>query len=80
MEGFPAVTSCRKSGDVLGAADLFLLVIFAPSAHDFRHLLVAFGSKIETDISFLYCTRFSPSFLLMWTVVRWVMPRSPALR
>src|ERR1700682_911918 len=51
----------------------FLLVIFALLPMTFATLLVAFGSKIETDILYYTAREFSPYILLMWTVIRWVI-------
>src|SRR5580700_2229883 len=51
----------------------FLLVIFALLPMTFATLLVAFGSKIETDILFYTAREFSPYILLMWAVIRWVI-------
>ena len=39
----------------------------------FATLLVAFGSKIETNILFYTAREFSPYILLMWTVIRWII-------
>ena len=51
----------------------FLLVIFALLPMTFSTLLVAFGSKIETDILFYTAREFSPYILLMWTAIRWII-------
>lgn len=51
----------------------FLLVIFALLPMTFATLLVAFGSKIETDILFYTAREFSPYILLMWTAIRWII-------
>jgi membrane protein len=51
----------------------FLLVIFALLPMTFSTLLVAFGSKIETDILFYTAREFSPYILLMWAVIRWAI-------
>jgi membrane protein len=51
----------------------FLLVIFALLPMTFSTRLVAFGSKIETDILFYTAREFSPYILLMWTAIRWII-------
>lgn len=51
----------------------FLLVIFALLPMTFATLLVAFGSKIETDILFYTAHEFSAYILLMWTAIRWII-------
>jgi membrane protein len=51
----------------------FALVIFALLPMTFATLLVAFGSKIETNILFYTAREFSPYILIMWTVIRWII-------
>jgi membrane protein len=51
----------------------FGLVIFALVPMTFATLLVAFGSKIETDILFYTAREFSFYILMMWTVIRWII-------
>jgi membrane protein len=51
----------------------FALVIFALLPMTFATLLVAFGSKIETNILFYTAREFSPYILVMWTVIRWII-------
>jgi membrane protein len=74
MEGF---RRCYELPKVWGLVQerliSFLLVIFALLPMTFATLLVAFGSKIETDILFYTAREFSPYILLLWAVVRWVI-------
>jgi membrane protein len=51
----------------------FALVIFALLPMTFATLLVAFGSKIETNILFYTAREFSPYILVMWTIIRWII-------
>src|SRR6202789_3436438 len=74
MEGFRRCYELPKIwGLVQERMISFLLVIFALFPMTFATLLVAFGSKIETDILFYTAREFSPYILLMWTVLRWVI-------
>ncbi len=74
MEGF---RRCYELPKVWGLVQerliAFLLVIFALVPMAFSTLLVAFGSKIETDILFYTAREFSPYILLMWTSIRWLI-------
>ncbi len=51
----------------------FLLVILAGLPMTFATLLVALGSKVETQILFYTAHEFSPYILLMWSSLRWVI-------
>ena len=74
MEGFRRCYELPKVwGLVTERLIAFLLVIFALLPMTFATLLVAFGSKIETDILFYTAREFSPYILLMWTVIRWII-------
>src|ERR1700722_9250599 len=74
MEGFRRCYELPKIwGLVRERLISFLLVIFALLPMTFATLLVAFGSKIESDILFYTAREFSPYILLMWTVIRWVI-------
>src|ERR1700684_1670815 len=74
MEGFRRCYELPKIwGLVQERLISFLLVFFALLPMTFATLLVAFGSKIETDILFYTAREFSPYILLMWTVIRWVI-------
>jgi membrane protein len=74
MEGFRRCYELPKVwGLVKERMISFLLVIFALLPMTFATLLVAFGSKIETDILFYSDREFSPYILLMWAVIRWVI-------
>src|SRR6266851_3134504 len=74
MEGFRRCYELPKIwGLVKERLISFLLVIFALLPMTFATLLVAFGSKIETDILFYTAREFSPYILLMWTVIRWII-------
>src|SRR6202521_776390 len=74
MEGFRRCYELPKIwGLVKERLISFLLVIFALLPMTFATLLVAFGSKIETDILYYTAREFSPYILLMWTVIRWVI-------
>src|SRR6202453_1460871 len=74
MEGF---RRCYELPKIWGLVEermiSFLLVIFALLPMSFATLLVAFGSKIETDILYYTAREFSPYILLMWTVIRWLI-------
>jgi membrane protein len=74
MEGFRRCYELPKIwGLVQERMISFLLVIFALVPMTFSTLLVAFGSKIETDILFYTAREFSPYILLMWTCLRWLI-------
>ena len=74
MEGFRRCYELPKIwGLVKERLIAFLLVIFALVPMTFATLLVAFGSKIETDILFYTAREFSFFILLMWTVIRWII-------
>ena len=74
MEGFRRCYELPKIwGLVQERMISFLLVIFALLPMTFATLLVAFGSKIETDILFYTAREFSPYILLMWTAIRWLI-------
>ena len=74
MEGFRRCYELPKIwGLVKERLIAFLLVIFALLPMTFATLLVAFGSKIETDILFYTAREFSPYILLMWAVIRWAI-------
>jgi membrane protein len=74
MEGFRRCYELPKIwGLVRERLISFLLVIFALLPMTFATLLVAFGSKIETDILFYTAREFSPYILLMWTCIRWLI-------
>jgi membrane protein len=74
MEGFRRCYELPKIwGLVKERLISFLLVIFALLPMTFATLLVAFGSKIETDILFYTAREFSPYILLMWTAIRWII-------
>jgi len=74
MEGFRRCYELPKIwGLVKERLIAFLLVIFALLPMSFATLLVAFGSKIETDILFYTAREFSPYILLMWAVIRWII-------
>jgi membrane protein len=74
MEGFRRCYELPKIwGLVKERMISFLLVVFALLPMTFATLLVAFGSKIETDILYYTAREFSPYILLMWTVIRWVI-------
>jgi len=74
MEGFRRCYELPKIWGLIEERMIsFLLVIFALLPMTFATLLVAFGSKIETDILFYSAREFSPYILLMWTVLRWII-------
>src|SRR6202049_5116188 len=74
MEGFRRCYEFPKIwGLVKERLISFLLVISPLLPMTFATLLVAFGSKIESDILFYTAREFSPYILLMWTVTRWVI-------
>ncbi|HVI08682.1 MAG TPA: YihY/virulence factor BrkB family protein [Candidatus Binatia bacterium] len=74
MEGFRRCYELPKVwGLVKERLIAFGLVIFALLPMTFSTLLVAFGSKIETDVLFYTDREFSPYILLMWTIIRWII-------
>jgi membrane protein len=74
MEGFRRCYELPKIwGLVKERMISFLLVVFALLPMTFATLLVAFGSKIETDVLYYTAREFSPYILLMWTVIRWII-------
>jgi membrane protein len=74
MEGFRRCYELQKIwGLVKERMIAFGLVIFALVPMTFATLLVAFGSKIETDILFYTAREFSFYILMMWTVIRWII-------
>jgi membrane protein len=74
MEGFRRCYELPKIwGLVQERLIAFGLVIFALLPMTFSTLLVAFGSKIESDILFYTDREFSPYILLLWTVIRWII-------
>ncbi len=74
MEGFRRCYELPKIWGLLKERLIsFLLVIFALVPMTFATLLVAFGSKIETNILFYTAREFSPYILLMWTSIRWLI-------
>jgi membrane protein len=74
MEGFRRSYELPKIwGLVKERLIAFGLVIFALVPMTFATLLVAFGSKIESDVLFYTAREFSPYILLMWAVIRWVI-------
>ncbi len=74
MEGFRRCYELPKVwGLVKERLIAFGLVIFALLPMTFATLMVAFGSKIESDILFYTDREFSPYILLMWNVIRWII-------
>ena len=74
MEGFRRCYELPKIWGLIKERLIsFLLVIFALLPMTFATLMVAFGSKIETDVLFYTAREFSPYILLMWTVIRWII-------
>jgi membrane protein len=74
MEGFRRCYELPKIwGLVKERLISFLLVIFALLPMTFATLLVALGSKVETNILFYTAREFSPYILLMWGVIRWII-------
>ena len=74
MEGFRRCYDLPKTwGLVQERLIAFVLVIFALIPMTFATLLVAFGSKIETDILFYTAREFSFYILIMWTIIRWII-------
>jgi membrane protein len=74
MEGFRRCYELPKVWGLIKERFIaFGLVIFALVPMTFATLLVAFGSKIESDILFYTDREFSPYILLMWGVIRWII-------
>src|ERR1700731_2985432 len=74
MEGFRRCYELPKIwGLVKERLIAFLLVIFALLPMTFATLLVALGSKVETNILFYTAREYSPYILIMWGVIRWVI-------
>jgi membrane protein len=74
MEGFRRCYELPKIWGLIKERMIaFGLVIFALVPMTFATLLVAFGSKIESDILFYTDREFSPYILLMWAVMRWII-------
>src|SRR5580700_5601574 len=74
MEGFRRCYELPKIwGLVKERLIAFLLVIFALLPMTFATLLVALGSKVETNILFYTAREYSPYILMMWGVIRWVI-------
>src|SRR5271156_5370187 len=74
MEGFRRCYELPKIwGLVQERLISFLLVIFALLPMTFATLLVALGSKVETNILYYTAQEFSPYILLMWASIRWLI-------
>src|SRR5271170_5357645 len=74
MEGFRRCYELPKIWGLIKERFVaFGLVIFALLPMTFATLMVAFGSKIESDILFYTDREFSPYILLMWAVIRWII-------
>ena len=74
MEGFRRCYELPKIwGLVKERMIAFLLVIFALLPMTFATLLVALGSKVETNILFYTAREYSPYILMMWGSIRWVI-------
>ena len=74
MEGFRRCYELPKTwGLVKERLIAFSLVILAGLPMTFATLLVALGSKIETQILFYINHEFSPYIFLMWGALRWVI-------
>jgi membrane protein len=74
MEGFRRCYELPKIwGLVKERLISFLLVIFALLPMTFATLLVALGSKVETNILFYTAREFSPYILVMWGAIRWLI-------
>jgi membrane protein len=74
MEGFRRCYDLPKTwGLVKERAIALALVVLAGLPMTFATLLVALGSKIETQILFYTAHEFSPYILLMWSSIRWVI-------
>jgi membrane protein len=74
MEGFRRCYELPKIwGLVKERLISFLLVIFALLPMTFATLLVALGSKVETNILFYTAREYSPYILIMWASIRWLI-------
>jgi membrane protein len=74
MDGFRRCYDLPKTwGLVKERVIAFELVVLAGLPMTFATLLVALGSKIETQILFYTAHEFSPYILLMWTSLRWLI-------
>src|SRR5229473_933450 len=74
MEGFRRCYELPKVWGLIKERLIsFLLVIFALLPMTFATLLVAFGSKIETDVLFYTAREFSPYIFIMLTIIRWII-------
>jgi membrane protein len=74
MEGFRRCYELPKIwGLVKERLISFLLVIFALLPMTFATLLVALGSKVETNILFYTAREYSPIILVMWGAIRWLI-------
>src|SRR5208282_5352156 len=74
MEGFRRCYELPKIwGLVKERLISFLLVVFALIPMTFATLLVALGSKVETNILFYTAREYSPYILVMWGSIRWLI-------
>jgi len=74
MDGFRRCYDLPKTwGLVKERAIALALVVLAGLPMTFATLLVALGSKVETQILFYTAHEFSPIILLMWSSLRWVI-------
>jgi membrane protein len=74
MEGFRRCYDLPKIWGLVKERVIALaLVVLAGLPMTFATLLVALGSKIETQILFYTAHEFSPYILLMWSSIRWVI-------
>src|ERR1700719_514308 len=74
MEGFRRCYELPKTwGLVKERLIAFLLVVFALVPMTFATLLVALGSKVETNILFYTAREYSPYILMMWGAIRWAI-------
>jgi membrane protein len=74
MEGFRRCYELPKTwGLVKERMIAFSLVILAGLPMTFATLLVALGSKIETQILYYIAHEFSPYIFLMWGAIRWII-------
>ncbi len=74
MEGFRRCYDLPKTWGLVKERVIALaLVVLAGLPMTFATLLVALGSKIETQILFYSAHEFSPYILLMWSSLRWVI-------
>jgi len=74
MEGFRRCYQLPKIwGLVKERLISFLLVIFALVPMTFATLLVALGSKVETNILFYTAREYSLYILVMWGAIRWLI-------